>query len=447
MKISAYAVTNIGRVRSKNQDNYICGSFCSDISGGKLSHELRTDTSVFGLFGVFDGMGGHLYGERASRIALDTASELLSDYSGETPERFFEKILALSNERICREMAENVKGRMGTTASLLALTDDRYYLTDIGDSPIFLIRDHRISQISLEHSERRNYEEVFGTNYDHSKKFKLTQHLGILPEEMELDPYYYSSQAFPGDVFLICSDGLTDMVSESAVLQTVESGMSIKQICDTLVRMALENGGRDNITVVLLKTEEQPAEGRGTNKRVASSQSHSEPPSTVELTRTGYPYVGGMNNNAVNRPAASPVSGSGKAAGAAYPGKSVPGYDRQYPDSAFRNRPRSAPMQSARPQQRYGEPVRQNLRAPLQTSFPPAAAMKKNNGKKTALIIIIAILTLALGIAIGYLLATSFNSGSSQIEESAVSQSQSSSVAQTETESYSDGAAEPDGMI
>lgn len=262
MKISAYALTNIGRVRAKNQDNFICGSFCSDIDGGKLSHELRTDTSIFGLFGVFDGMGGQLYGERASRIALDTARELTSDYIGEGPEKLFEKIIALSNERICCEMMDNVKGKMGTTASMLALSDDRYYLTDIGDSPVFLIRDHRMSLISFEHSERHNYEEVFGTNYDHSKKFDLTQYLGIIPEEMEIDPYYDSSEAYPGDVFLICSDGLTDMVSEKSILQIVESGMTLKQIGDALVRMALENGGRDNITVVLVKADEQTDERR-----------------------------------------------------------------------------------------------------------------------------------------------------------------------------------------
>ncbi len=253
MQINVYALSDRGIVRPKNQDNLICAETKVDIGESGWKHCGTYSTNTPSLFGVFDGMGGHLCGERASEIAADTASYEFAAYRGGAPDRLVQDICFKSNEIICDEMQRIVKGRMGTTASMLLFENDRFQLCNLGDSPIFLIRNGSIEQISYEHSERHNYERVFGTNYDKKKKFRLTQNLGIFPDEMELSPYLLHGEINEGDVFLICSDGLTDMVETDEILSVISKSNSVEDAGETLLSLALANGGRDNITIILGK--------------------------------------------------------------------------------------------------------------------------------------------------------------------------------------------------
>jgi hypothetical protein len=125
------------------------------------------------------------------------------------------------------------------------------YVCDLGDSPIFLIHGGDIRQISYEHTERHNYEQIFGDNYDKNKKFRLTQHLGIFPNEMVLSPYNKREPFEVGDRFLICSDGVTDMIPKQEIAAIISSKKTVDKAAELLLKTALDNGGRDNITIIL----------------------------------------------------------------------------------------------------------------------------------------------------------------------------------------------------
>ncbi len=269
MDIKVYSLTHIGLVRSKNQDNF----YCEGITPGS-ENESFAKGSVFSmdkplLFGVFDGMGGHLHGERAASIAVETCGQLFDNYGGGNPYGVLNEICRVSNQRICDEMETVIKGRMGSTASMLLFEHGLAFICNLGDSPVFLIRGGTIKQISYEHTERRNYEQAFGDNYNYNKrrKFRLTQHLGILPGEAKLSPYNSQRDIRCDDKFLICSDGLTDMVEKEEIASIVSNARSLENASRTLLERALENGGRDNITIILCEIGKQPTLNSNKKKR------------------------------------------------------------------------------------------------------------------------------------------------------------------------------------
>lgn len=251
MEIKVYALCHIGKVRGKNQDNYYCNGVIPDPENSNFRYGGSFDGSKPALFGVFDGMGGHLHGERASLYAVETCETEFEQYAGGDPFGVMNRICRTSNERICEEMENVVKGRMGSTASMLLFENGEMFICNLGDSPMFLLRDGKLEQISYEHTERHNYEQIFGENYDKKKKFRLTQHLGIFPNEMELSPYNNREPSQTGDRFLICSDGVTDMVSPDEIAEIISSGQPLEKAAEQLLQTALDNGGKDNTTLIL----------------------------------------------------------------------------------------------------------------------------------------------------------------------------------------------------
>jgi protein phosphatase len=253
MNLDIYALSNIGLKRTENQDNYYCDGVCPNIRNEGYRYKKIVSTENPSLFAVFDGMGGHVHGERASQIAVEETDKAFKIYQQGEAKQLLLSICASANNRICDEILHVVKGRMGSTAAMLLFENNQYHLCNLGDSPVFLIRDNCISTISYEHSERQNYEEIFGENYDRKKKFKLTQHLGIFPDEMEISPYYTYGNIREGDTFLLCSDGLTDMVSEQDILSVLANNNSLETATEQLLSLALDNGGKDNVTIIACK--------------------------------------------------------------------------------------------------------------------------------------------------------------------------------------------------
>lgn len=253
MHINAHLVSHLGRVREKNEDNfYFYGAVLENINeAAAYSGESATDQPS--LFGVYDGMGGISAGEIASRIAADTARNVFRNVTENTGdyERVLGQICQAANDAICREMRETVKKRMGSTAAMLLFYRDRFVLCNIGDSPIFILRNARMVKISKDHTERENYEKVYGAAAE-NKKFRLTQHLGIFREEMLIEPNIVLGQSKSRDRFLICSDGLTDMVSASEIESVLCAGLSAAETANKLQQTALDNGGKDNITVICI---------------------------------------------------------------------------------------------------------------------------------------------------------------------------------------------------
>ena len=243
--VSYWCISHIGKVRRINQDNYICdGRFLTDA-------DVRCAVPLCGVksvgdspvFGVFDGMGGEECGEAAAYIAAKDASSLTIRKNAAS--ELFQFCMD-ANGDICRYADENGIISMGTTAAMLAFTRDGVTLCNIGDSKIFRLCGGVLEQISKDHVGVA----AFGA------KPPLSQNLGIPPTELIIEPYLAQGACSYGDIYLICSDGLTDRVSSEKIAEVLTSG-SIDEAGSELLNDALKSGGRDNITIILCKIERE----------------------------------------------------------------------------------------------------------------------------------------------------------------------------------------------
>lgn len=231
----------MGNVRKNNQDNYICaGEYLKPgVDGTEIPLTGISENGPMSVFGVFDGMGGEERGEIAAWIAAKKASTFsIKKRPAEALIRFCRE----ANEEICKYADENQILSTGTTAAMLAFTKREITLCNIGDSKVFLFADDMLKQLSVDHIAIAPY----------GRKPPLSQNLGIRPSELIIDPYAASFEYRDGDIFLICSDGLTDMVSQdeiAAILRETDH----KAVANLLLKKALENGGKDNITIILCK--------------------------------------------------------------------------------------------------------------------------------------------------------------------------------------------------
>lgn len=241
--ISYCCVSHIGNVRSMNQDNFICDGRYMDtndtgitfpLCGTKLSYDMS-------IFGIFDGMGGEECGEVASYIGAKNACDIKI---GKDATADLAQFCHKANHDICDYATLNEVSAMGTTAAILVFTDKEIALCNIGDSKIFRLCDGTLEQISKDHVAVS----AFGV------KPPLSQNLGIPPDELVIDPYLARGTYHDGDVYLICSDGLTDMVTTEEISAVLKEGC-IRKGVETLLSKALENGGKDNITIILLEIQ------------------------------------------------------------------------------------------------------------------------------------------------------------------------------------------------
>lgn len=246
----------VGRVRKNNEDNLcIDDYFLPENHGDSEIIKYRLKSSVPHLVGVFDGMGGYSDGEKASFIAASTASHHRNGSSVE--EGYTQTLINIcmeANDLIC---AEADGSHMGTTCAALVLYNEHYTLCNIGDSPIFLVRDGAIRQLSIDHNQKATFERATGKPAKPGQKFKLTQCLGIPKEDMLIEPYTEEGIVKPGDVFLLCSDGVTDMVDLQTLYALCKSVASAEEKVACITERAYEAGGRDNITLIVAQIPEQ----------------------------------------------------------------------------------------------------------------------------------------------------------------------------------------------
>ncbi|MBQ4562698.1 MAG: serine/threonine-protein phosphatase [Clostridia bacterium] len=234
-------VSHIGMIRKMNQDNFICNGVYMNVDGNGPKFPLSGEVSVkpFALFGVFDGMGGEECGEIASYIAARESARLAA---GKDPVIALDDFCIHANASICEYASNNGVSSMGTTAAMLMFGKKKITLCNIGDSKIYRFANNEIEQISKDHVAISAY----GT------KAPLLQNLGIPEEEMRIEPYYAQGAYVEGDRYLICSDGLTDMVNVETIRDML-ADKSIENAVNRLLNTALENGGRDNTTIILLE--------------------------------------------------------------------------------------------------------------------------------------------------------------------------------------------------
>lgn len=244
-RIHYTCVSHPGKVRQINQDNFICNGQYMPLANNDISFPLQGSCNVSDspLFGVFDGMGGEQHGEVAALIAARHAAVLTPHRDGIETLRFF---CQKANHFICNYSVEKGVTSTGTTAAMLLFTKKNLCLCNIGDSRIFRFREGTLEQLSVDHL----CVAPFGV------KPPLSQNLGISPKEMRIDPYFQKFSYSPEDLYLICSDGLTDMVTNEKISEILSSA-PLDSATTQLLDLALENGGKDNTTLILCRIEKE----------------------------------------------------------------------------------------------------------------------------------------------------------------------------------------------
>jgi PPM family protein phosphatase len=226
------SVTDTGRRRRHNEDAYVCEP---------------------PLFAVADGMGGAQAGELASNLA---AAALRNEGSRGGGEERVDELIQEANRRVYeRQTQDSSTTGMGTTMTVALVEDDHVAIGHVGDSRAYLIRDRRLEQLTEDHSlvaelvrsGKLSPEEAEA----HPQRSVITRALGTDPD---VDVDTFSVETKPGDLFLLCSDGLTAMVDDETILREVERNRGdLNAAAKALVRAANKGGGDDNITVVFFE--------------------------------------------------------------------------------------------------------------------------------------------------------------------------------------------------
>lgn len=254
MNVLIAGLSNRGRIRLNNEDNFfINGSFKSDVMIQNFSCESMVQCSIH-VLAVCDGMGGESKGELASLRAVELLNQMSAENLYSIPSDYIQQ----ANRLICNEIEKNNRQRMGTTASVLMIKDNKCRICHIGDSRIYRLRDQNLMQLTKDHTRVQQMIDAGIIKKEDAgksrKKHVLTQHLGIFPSEFLIEPQVIiDEKVLSGDLYLLCSDGLTDMLTDKEIESLLLCSESVTQIATTLIQAALEYGGKDNVTVVVVK--------------------------------------------------------------------------------------------------------------------------------------------------------------------------------------------------
>lgn len=245
MRISVYGTTDVGRVREINEDSFVVAGF--------------KDNMPLGYVLLADGMGGHNAGEVASSLAVETVnSELLKTINDKEHDNIVYNLLSsldYANKKVYElALSDANKSGMGSTFVAAYIVDDKLYVANIGDSRAYLITNGESTQITVDHSVVQELVERGTITPEeasvHPDKNIITRALGT-EKLVDADVFEYSLKI--GDYVLLCSDGLCEMIPESYFAKVLTENENLEDAAKELVNTANENGGRDNITVVILK--------------------------------------------------------------------------------------------------------------------------------------------------------------------------------------------------
>ena len=241
MHFTCAARTDVGIVRSGNEDNYL----------------MLSDR---GIFIVADGMGGHAAGEVASEMAVRIIARELGSLRGirdeEASERLRNSIRNANDAIFERTLAEHDKRGMGTTATALVLLPRRYIIGQVGDSRAYLMREGQFTQLTKDHSYVQEQVDAGLLTPDqarvHPYSNVITRCVGA---GLDVAPDIYFGTLHTGDVLLLASDGLTGMLEDEHLLRILSSEGGPEQWVDRLIAEANRRGGLDNITALVIRID------------------------------------------------------------------------------------------------------------------------------------------------------------------------------------------------
>lgn len=206
------------------------------------------------LYIVADGMGGHKAGDFASKFTVDYVVRTLTNWSGDFTEGFRSAICGANEELLLYGSRDQNLVGMGTTLVMLSVWEDHFLAANVGDSRLYRLRAGKLSQITTDHSWVEEMCALGRLDRDsdlyHAKKNIITRAVGA---SSDILPDFFDGVLEEGDEFLLCSDGLTNMLSDEYIEQITESSEDLLKTAGRLVTMANEAGGNDNISVILIK--------------------------------------------------------------------------------------------------------------------------------------------------------------------------------------------------
>ncbi len=258
--IKSYASTVTGKRRENNEDCFYLDGSISPCGTNSYAEEKQSSECIQ-IFAVFDGMGGEACGEVASSVAakalFEAHSSFLAENSGPLTKLVgdFFKDSSKAVEDKAKELGKFI---IGTTCSLACVYKGKLFAANVGDSRTYYYTNGKLAQISKDHTEAQylidkgvmTEEEA----RDSAAKHGLMRFLGM-PEDFQRLAAYYSRPIIPksGDVLLLCSDGLTDMLYDDDIEKIISASSLPEKIGEELTALALERGGVDNTTVVVVK--------------------------------------------------------------------------------------------------------------------------------------------------------------------------------------------------
>jgi len=232
-------------------------AYCTDVGKKRTNNQDALLVSLdLNLFAVADGMGGHLAGEVASQTTVDLLEKYFLNLSDTLPQIWVEESIKEANKRVYLKSLEEESYRgMGTTCSMVYFKDDMLHIGHVGDSRIYFINED-IKQVSRDHTLVDNLlkaGEITKAEADtHPKRHVITRAVGTdATVDVDYDKYDYNGL----NKILICSDGLSEMVKDQEILSIVNAH-DIESAVTELVKQANDNGGTDNISVILIALDE-----------------------------------------------------------------------------------------------------------------------------------------------------------------------------------------------
>lgn len=240
--MKAYAMTDVGKKRTTNQD-YV---YASKEAIGNLPN----------LFIVADGMGGHRAGDLASRYTVETFIEDVKNSDEINPISIIESAIRTANRALMEKASESEEYEgMGTTLVVATVVDRSIYIANVGDSRLYLV-NNEIQQITRDHSLVEEMISLGELDKEsarlHEKKNIITRAVGA---DADLIADFFEVEYSAGDIILMCSDGLSNMIEDKNIKNIINEGTDLSDIAHKLIEVANNNGGKDNIAVVLVEPE------------------------------------------------------------------------------------------------------------------------------------------------------------------------------------------------
>lgn len=260
-KLSAGVSSDLGKFRAINEDNFLLHQFINEHFAPILEHHCHQDMAInsWYCFAVFDGIGGLESGELAAHLAAeifrDIATGLAIDLLSDEIDNRIRGGFSLANQ----EVSKLRKAKCGTTGTILCTNGERFKIYHVGDCRAYLFRNNNLFQLTRDQSlsEMKIQRGIYHADTPEQKRdcHVLTKYIG---ESVDFKLYPIESQWIPlrpRDRVLLCSDGLYDMCSDQEIQQIINKGEGIEHTAKYLTNQALINGGRDNVTCILVEVE------------------------------------------------------------------------------------------------------------------------------------------------------------------------------------------------